>query len=263
MVLVSVVTISKRKRKNSDNCLVGVLISMFQAVRSNYSRFGLAKTLYDTVYRGFNRVFIFQSLTGMTATEQSLTMIDLPEGSELTVKFLSRDELLDFAKDPINELSEEFLEVVSKKGDHCLAILDRDILASYGWYSNKPTRILNNVNLFFSPDWMYMYKGYTRKDYRGMRLHAVGMCHATKHFTKEGFKGLISYVESNNFASMKSVTRMGYKIFGSIQILSAFKRFASFSSSGCKSYQFYASTHDAKQAKSGVAFIDAIGSIRP
>ena len=236
---------------------------MFHAVRNNYSRFGLGKTLYDALYRGINRFAIFQNLTGMTATATSLTMIDLPEDGELTVKFLSQDELLDYAKDPVNELTPEFLDTAFSKEDRCLAILDKDTLASYGCYSNKPTRIFNNIDLFFSSEWMYMYKGYTRTDYRGMRLHAIGMCHAAKHFTEEGCKGLISYVESNNFASMKSVTRMGYEIFGSIYILSAFKKFVSFSSPGCKPYQFFAGSKDDHQAKTGPTFFDAIGTVRP
>lgn len=235
----------------------------FLSVRNNYERFGLAKTLYDAVYRGINSLCVFQSLTGMTATVDSLSMIELPDDSDLEIKFLSRDELIDYAKDPINELTEEFLDVAFRKGDRCLAILDKGVIASYGWYSNKPTRILNNIDLFFSPEWMYMYKGFTRTDYRGMRLHAVGMCHAAKHFTEEGFKGLISYVESNNFASMKSVTRMGYEIFGSIYILSAFSKVMSFSSPGCKSYQFYAGLRDSARPQPGPVFFDAIGTVRP
>ncbi len=234
----------------------------FQSVRNNYSRFGFMKALYDVIYRGINNICIFQNLTGMTATEKSLAMIDLPEDSELTVKFLSKDELIGYAKDPVNELSEEFLELAFRKNDHCLAILDNETIASYGWYSNQPTRIMNNIDLFFSPEWIYMYKGFTRSDYRGLRLHAVGMCHATKHFTKEGFKGLISYVESNNFASMKSVTRMGYEIFGSVYILSAFNKFVSFSSPGCKAYQFFAGSNGNDRTQSGPAFFDAMGTVR-
>lgn len=235
----------------------------FQSIRNNYARFGFTKALYDVIYRSINNIIVFQNLTGMTATETSLAMIGLPEDSELTIKFLSKDELINYAKDPVNELTEEFLEIAFRKEDHCLAILDKGVIASYGWYSNQPTRILKNIDLFFSPEWMYMYKGFTHTAYRGMRLHAVGMCHATKHFSENGFKGLISYVESNNFASMKSVTRMGYEIFGSIYILSAFNKFVSFSSPSCKPYQFFAGSKENDRAKTGPAFFDAIGTVRP
>ncbi|MGI9493550.1 MAG: GNAT family N-acetyltransferase [Geminicoccaceae bacterium] len=209
-------------------------------MKDSYSRCGLLNTIYDAFYRSINCVCIFQNLKGMIATEESLTKVELPSDSGLTIKFLSNEELLDHSKDPSNELTSEFLEKAFQKQDHGLAILDDNKIASYGWYSNKPTRIFNNIDLFFSSDWMYMHKGLTKPEYRGMRLHAVGMCHATSYFAEQGFKGLISYVESNNFASMKSVTRMGYEIFGSVFITSLFDKFATWSSSGCMDYQFHA-----------------------
>lgn len=41
------------------------------------------------------------------------------------------------------------------------------------------------------------------------RLHGVGMSMALRHYLARGFKGLVSYVESTNFASLKSCSRMG------------------------------------------------------
>jgi hypothetical protein len=236
----------------------------FKSFKDSYSRFGLFNTVYDAAYRGLNSVCVFQSLKGMIATEESLAKVELPEDSKLTIKFLSNEELLDHAKDLSNELTSEFLEKAFQKEDHCLAILDDDKIASYGWYSNKPTRILNNIDLFFSSDWMYMYKGLTKPEYRGMRLHAVGMCHATSYFTEQGFKGLISYVESNNFASMKSVTRMGYKIFGSVYIIIClFNKFATWSSAGCEGYQFHADAHVDDRSEPSTLTLDDIGTVQP
>ncbi len=213
---------------------------MFQTFAQNYRRFGLTNSVYDCFYRSLNAVITFHSLTGMIATDEKLAVIDLPEDCDFTIRFLGQDELRHHAKDPANDLSEDFLPTAFAKGDHCLAILDGETLASYGWYASKPARIQDGMDLFFDPDWMYMYKGLTKPDYRGLRLHAVGMSHATRHFSKAGSKGLISYVESNNFASMKSCTRMGYEIFGSIYILSAFGRFVTFSTAGCRPYAFFA-----------------------
>lgn len=234
---------------------------MFQTFNHNYSRFGLTNALYDAIYRSINNVTSFENLKGMIATEDKLALIELPEDSNFTIKFLDQDELLQQSKDPENRLSQRFLDTVFEKNDHCLAIMDGDKIASYGWYSNKPTRILQNIDLHYSSDWVYMYNGLTKPDYRGMRLHAVGMSYATRYFTEQGYKGLISYVESNNFASMKSVTRMGYEIFGSIYILSAFDRFISFSSAGCKDYGFFAGLNNGVSKGTRSSFFDDMGRV--
>jgi hypothetical protein len=45
-------------------------------------------------------------------------------------------------------------------------------------------------------------------------------------------------VESTNFDSLKSCDRMGYRVFGSIYVVSLFGRHFSFASSGCKPFGF-------------------------
>ena len=92
--------------------------------------------------------------------------------------------------------------------------------------------------LHFDHAYTYMYKGYTVPAYRGKRLHAVGMCRALRAFTDEGKKGLISYVFSNNFASLHSVLRMGYRIFGEVYVLRAGTHAFTYATIGCRDYGF-------------------------
>jgi len=75
------------------------------------------------------------------------------------------------------------------------------------------------LSLRFSPQWAYMYKGFTRPEYRGQRLHAIGMALAMMEHSREGCHGLVSYVESNNYNSLKSCYRMGYVKAGTIVAL--------------------------------------------
>lgn len=46
---------------------------------------------------------------------------------------------------------------------------------------------------------------------QGNRVAAFGMTHALRAYTERGCKGLVSFVESDNFASLRSCERMGYK----------------------------------------------------
>jgi hypothetical protein len=84
---------------------------------------------------------------------------------------------------------------------------------------------------------MYMYKGYTLKSHRGKRLHGIGMCRALYAYTEQGYRGLISYVKSTNFESLRSTQRMGYRIFGDVYIAETIRPL-SWATPGCAAYKF-------------------------
>lgn len=81
---------------------------------------------------------------------------------------------------------------------------------------------------------VYMYKGFTHEGYRGQRLHAAGMAQALQEYRAEGSKGIVSYVESNNFSSLKSCYRMGYVAFGYVVVLRVAGRYFIARSKGCR-----------------------------
>jgi hypothetical protein len=83
-----------------------------------------------------------------------------------------------------------------------------------------------------------MYKGFTDPRYRGQRLHAIGMTRALHEYRRRGLRGIVSYVESTNFDSLKSCFRMGYKVFGSIYLARLLGRHFARSSPGCEPYAF-------------------------
>jgi len=57
---------------------------------------------------------------------------------------------------------------------------------------------------------------------------------ALEAYLKRGFRGLVSYVESNNFSSLNSIHRMGYGIFGTIYVLRPFGVTLTHASAGCR-----------------------------
>jgi hypothetical protein len=135
-------------------------------------------------------------------------------------------------------LDKAFLEEAMGKGDECFAILDGGALASYGWYSDKSTKVSDELELHFSSQYVYMYNGFTHPKYRGQRLHAIGMTMALNHYLGKGYKGIVSWVEANNFSSLRSCYRMGYKDFGDIHILKLFRKYRIKCSDGCQKYGF-------------------------
>ncbi|KAA1193383.1 GNAT family N-acetyltransferase [Pseudohalioglobus sediminis] len=211
----------------------------FSLYKDNFSRFGLAKGSYSLAYAGTNKLFYFKVLQGMTITMEDLDPKFLDIDERFSCGFLTPEELRLFAEDESCEMPPSFVEDALSRGDQCFGIKEGEVLASYGWYSVIPTPISDELELHFNGDWTYMYKGYTRSSHRGQRLHAVGMALALEAFTKQGAKGLISYVETSNYRSLHSCERMGYRNFGKVTIAKPFGKYIIRAQKACTPYGFY------------------------
>jgi hypothetical protein len=204
-----------------------------QQFQENAGRYGARAALYDLHVRAVNRVMSFDVLRAMRVSMADVTSAEMFDAPGFEARFLSNAELHAKAREGTHDFSPEFLEHARARGDRCYGIFDGDALASHGWYAERSTPIDAHYMLHFDPSYTYMFKGYTLPAYRGKRLHAIGMCRALRAFTEEGKNGLVSYVASNNFASLKSVARMGYRIFGNLFLARAGKHAVAFASGGC------------------------------
>jgi len=217
-------------------------MTSLRELRDEVRHYGVRSTLYDVWIRSLNRLFFYRVLCGMKATSPHPEYLGLDPKYEHG--FVAPARLEAIAVAPEYDLSPAFLRGAFAKGDRCYGLLCRgpggeDVLASYGWYSRRPTQLYEGLDLHFGDGWVYMYKGYTMPAYRGKRLHAVGICRALRALTDEGRNGLISCVASNNFASLHSVTRMGYRIFGDVYLLLAAGRSFTYATRGCQPYGFW------------------------
>ncbi len=213
---------------------------VFDYMVENVNKYGVGALLHDVECRLVNKLVQFQVLKGMTVRLQDVTDPGLFEARGFDGRFVGEDELAKFAHDGAHDFSIDFLRQACMRGDRCYALFEGEALASYGWYSNLPTPIDDHFMLHFDPAWTYMYKGYTVPAYRGKRLHAAGKCRALRTVTEEGKSGLISWVFSNNFASLHSVARIGYRIFGEAYLLRAGSHSLTYATRACRDYGFWA-----------------------
>jgi len=202
-------------------------------IRSSVATLGLSHALHDLALKATNRVVLLKILKCMAIERINPAFAVCP--APYRAMFLGTPMLREFSRDPANDLSEGFLEEALAKEHECFGILAGDSLAAYGWYASGPTRI-DPPDLVLHPGnrYVYMYKGFTHVGHRGRRLHAVGMTMAHQDYLNRGFKGLVSYVESNNFSSLNSVRRMGYEVFGTIFVLQLFGISLTHVSAGCR-----------------------------
>jgi hypothetical protein len=213
-------------------------------IQENMHKYGVGAALHDIECRAVNKIAHFRILKGMTVRMQDVKDPGLFEAQGFEARFVGENELAKFACEGTHDFSVEFLREARARGDRCYGLFDGDALAAYGWYSALPTPIDEHFVLHFDNAYTYMYKGYTVPAYRGKRLHAVGMCRALRAFTEEGKKGLISYVFSNNFASLHSVVRMGYRIFGEVYVIRAGSHSFVYATRGCRDYGFWVESPD-------------------
>ncbi len=219
--------------------------SSLSTAKSDYQHFGLSKALYCGSLRVARRAA--GVITMQCVFLPSVSAESLKTKPQYSCRFLTNAELQRYSQDPSLQLDQEFLRLATSKGDRCFAILDGETLASYGWYSTKPTVVDDELSLRFHPDYAYMYKGFTHPNYRGQRLHAVGMGMALNAYLAAGSKGIVSYVEALNLASLKSCYRLGYQDFGKVYILHGQKKV--FHSQGCERYGFEVFFTDKTPAK--------------
>lgn len=209
-----------------------------QQVRQFASRYGILSTAYHLGYRivAHASTFIIMKVVVLTMDDVDRSLL---AGSDEGWGFLSREQLEAFAKaDPGLDIEPGFLDKAFAHGDRCYGYVQDGVLAAYGWYTNQPTTMAPWLTIAFDPAYVYMYKGFTAPAFRGMRLHGIGMARAMQAFVQSGAKGLVSYVEADNEASLRSCERLGYKIVGTT-VVAGFKRAClSFSSEGCRPYGF-------------------------
>lgn len=209
-----------------------------QKIARDYQSMGIGGFLPAYAYKVIVKFSSYICIKGMTLGSADINVKDDGVSRNYSVGFVDELEFMKwFAGEGMrpDEARNAFRE-----GDECYAFIDTQAgrIASYGWYSHKPTVFAQRFNLHFDDSWVYMYGGFTRPEYRGQRLHALGMAAAAKHYAAAGYRGIISCVEIGNTDSLRSVYRLGYRDFGMVHVVPFFGSSLVFRTRGCKKYGF-------------------------
>jgi hypothetical protein len=211
--------------------------NLLQRAQRKLERYGAANMAFALSLRAVNAVITLKILRAVYVEEPDREFLACPPGYRAAM--LDATALRRAARQGGNELSPQFVEAALARGDQCLALCEGETIAAYGWYAAGPTPVgLPDLAVHFGREWIYMYKGFTHEAHRGRRLHAIGMTLALQHYRAAGCRGLVSYVEAENFDSLKSCFRMGYAVFGSVYIVKLLGRYFSWASPGCRRFAF-------------------------
>ncbi len=215
---------------------------MVRTFARSIREFGWLKTIKHYVIALINRVTFFRVYRLMMIDQLKPEWLTLDP--QYTCRFFNADEMRVYLGQAAIDLPEDFVNKAIAKGDLCCAILDGDSLASYGWYSRQATLINPQLRLSCMTGYTYMYHGYTHPAYRGRRLHAIRMMQGLEICLRQSAngtnstrtKGLIFYVEADNYRSLRSAARLNAQNFGRVITIRLFGQYHVFHSAGCKQY---------------------------
>lgn len=207
---------------------------IYQKIKKN----GFFETFNEIVIKAINFIFFFKIYRCMILTMKTIDKNYLYNNIEYNYHFIEINKLLNYSKKEL-DMTYNFIKKAIEKNDYCYGIFKDDELISYGWYSNKTTEITDDLQIQFKSNYIYQYKGFTISEFRGKRLHAIGMAKALQSLSDSGVDGLLAIVESTNYNSRKSVYRMGYRDFGKIIVFKIGKQYRFIDLGQCKDYGFY------------------------
>jgi hypothetical protein len=188
----------------------------------------------ELLHRALSSVVYFRHLKTYVLTPQTVNPASAPAVTPYDCRFGDRETLLRLAGTP--DLPVAFVKAALDKGDRCFLVMDGPRLAGYAWYSTSPTRFdskHDRLTLSCGSAYLYSYKGFTVPEYRGRRVHALGKLRVIEEAARQGYRGLVSYVDFDNYRSIRSLERVGYRNFGRALIVGARGRFLIGHSPGC------------------------------
>ncbi|MCH7489250.1 MAG: GNAT family acetyltransferase [Gemmatimonadetes bacterium] len=227
---------------------------------NNLRDWGVISFTFYYTHQLINRLIWFKVVRGMTLTNDTVNPPYENGDPDGAARLLSPNEVEEVVVDgPRFGLDMAFVREAHVRGDSCIGCFDGKVLASYGWYSDKPDQLNADLRLIFDRDYVYMYRGYTAPGYRGRRLHAKCMAAALRHFTDLNYRGLISYVDGSNVPALRSGTKLGYQTFGTILLVRLLGRYFIYHTRRCRDFGFRVQRHR-KETSVGSYSLDTGGN---
>jgi hypothetical protein len=210
--------------------------SAFAVIQAELKYFGLRGTAYDLAVRVVNRIVFLKALRVLGLSEVTL---EGPLPPNFKFKLISEEELNTLAQIYEYGINHILLEETrSHQDNHCYGIYDGQRLAHYLFMFVTPALMTDDLEITFSSGYAYLCATFTHPDYRGLHLNSIGVGLAGREYLSRGFRGLLTYVESNNLSSLRSLYRVGWKQIGTIHILRMLGRYLIHSDKACDSYAF-------------------------
>jgi len=186
-----------------------------QTLIGYFKRYGLRKTALRVVTDSFRQTSIVRVSRFIVLYPDCVDCSAFTPELSYQRALLPATQLRPYQAQIPDQLPEQLLDAAEKSGDYCQAIFDGDELVSFGWYATRTARLFDRT-FSFGPQFVYMYHGFTRPDYRGQHLHALGLAEAMTAFQQQDKSAIVSTVNITNYRARISCERLGFRNSGFI-----------------------------------------------
>ena len=198
----------------------------FDYFKNLVKRHGLLRTLFHISYIKLNCVIGFTHYHCVELKPNNIKSNYFKIDNQFQFARLDFKQLAEYCDREGYRLGKKFLNTAEMKSDLCYGFLNNRELVAYNWFCSKPTLVKDGLfEMRFGERYLFMSWGYTLPDYRGRRLHAIGMANALQELSIKGYKGLVGIIVGNNFNSLNSCIRLGFKKVGNFICIRIFKKY--------------------------------------
>jgi hypothetical protein len=204
-------------------------------IRRDIRYFGIVCTIYDVLLRLLNRLVFLKVLRVI-----ALPAVPFEQNLPRQYRFgcIPAAELTMLSRNPEYSMNPVLLQEMKRGDNACFGIYDGQAVANYLFIFVTPVRMNDELEVSFGPRYAYLCAAFTHPLYRCLHMNSIASGLADREYLNRGFHELLAYVESNNFSSLRSFARIGWRTIGTIHIFRIFGRYYIHTSAGCDAYSF-------------------------
>lgn len=207
----------------------------FGVLRQKLATLGPHQVLGHYAYGGLNRVFPLDLVRAFCLGPGDVRFF-APLPDDVRCERLDEAGLRREAEVSGSGLSISDVESCLASGEECFGVFVDGVLASHAWYASRPARLRPGVNVSFDSRYAYSRWAFTRPEYRGRALHALGKRYALERYVAAGRSGILATVNIANFESLNSAARLGSRPVGLMLAATLGGRSLLWASTGCRPY---------------------------
>jgi hypothetical protein len=202
-------------------------------------RWGLVRSIYALLLR-ICRTFLTFNISAVVCHPlvRTNSSTSNPEGYQFSI--LTEQELLDFSHDPALGLDDTRFKDWLARGEICIGATLDDKLVAYAWraFSATPDDYTHSIWVDFNAAATYGRYSFTLPAYRGKHIMPSLWAFGDNYCLDKGKTLSISYIETDNYPSLRAAMRGGYPVVGYAGYIYLFGKLFSFRTPGSKKYGF-------------------------
>jgi hypothetical protein len=200
--------------------------------------FGIKSATIYLLFKVINKICFFKIYNIISLTESQLNLGLKPARNEFEFRWLKEHDLKNLKDVEKYDLSIEFIEKSLSSGAECFGVYNGNQLVHYSWFTNNPNQLTDDLLLEFNNSYVYGFKAFTEKNYRGQSLFALIHLKVLNDFLQRGIDHIFGVIELNNFPSLKSLYKIGFIPVGKITVVRLLNKYYIYNSKNTKKQDF-------------------------